>query len=251
MIIYGGKASKIANFAIQNTTCDHCQEKSQQDLSVFGRYAHVFFIPLFPLGKKAVAECANCKRTIPHKEFSPALKQKYKDIKGDAKRPIYHWFGLGVLTLLFLSGLISAMTSEKDPRSDLLKADLAAMTSTPDAERDSISYKIKQVFDNFATEDINPSSFEYLTKIEEDKALVLVKIPKLRKVAKEARGEALDMVQMITDNQEDLKGKDVYIGIQGLATMILIKTPSYEDNSRIALQSELYKFYGEKPEPVE
>lgn len=247
MIIFGGRASNIGNFDIPNSKCSYCEEGDTQRISVFGKYAHVFWIPIFPIGKKAVAECTHCKRTIEQKEFSPELKSLYQENKNKAKRPIWHWFGLGIFGLLV--GLISiiGVTADEDPRSKLLNADEALMVSNPTMESDSISYMIKQVFDNFATEEIDPSEFKYLTKIEDDKALVLVQIPKLRKAEKEGRAQAMEMVEMITNNHQIFEGKDLYIGIKGVISMMLIKTPTYEDNSKLALTSELYEFYGPKP----
>jgi len=32
-------------------------------MSIFGRYAHIMWIPFFPVGKTQVAECTRCKRT--------------------------------------------------------------------------------------------------------------------------------------------------------------------------------------------
>lgn len=246
MIIFGGRASNIGNFDITNTKCDYCEQDNTQRIAVFGKYAHVFWIPIFPIGKKALAECTHCKRTIEQKEFSPELKSLYQENKKMAKRPIWHWLGLGIFGLLVALISIIVITAEEDPRSQLLNADEALMVSNPTMESDSISYKIKQVFDNFATEEIDPSEFKYLTKIEDDKALVLVQIPKLRKVEKEGRVQAMEMVEMITDNQQIFEGKDLYIGIKGVISMMLIKTPTYEKNSKLALTSELYEFYGPK-----
>ena len=152
-----------------------------------------------------------------------------------------------MLGLLVALTTIIGVTAEKDLRSDLLNADEELMITNPTMESDSISYKIKQVFDIFTTEEIDPSEFKYLTKISGDKAMVLVQIPKLRKIEKEGRAQAMEMVEMITDNQQVFEGKDLYIGIKGLISMILIKTPTYEDNSRIASTSKLYEFYGPKP----
>lgn len=247
MIFYGTRASNIGNFDIPNSKCSYCELGNTQRVSVFGKYAHIFWIPIFPIGKKAVAECTHCKRTIEQKEFSPELKKLYQENKGKAKRPIWHWLGLGIFGLLVASISIIGITAEKDPRSDLLNADQNLMITNPTMESDSISYKIKQVFDSFATEEIDPSEFKYLTKISGEKALVLVQIPKLRKVEKEGRNQALEMVEMITANQKALEGKELYIGIKGLLTMILIKTPTYDENSRLAQTSELYEFYGPKP----
>ena len=247
MIFFGARASNIGNFDIPNSKCSYCEEGNTQRVSVFGKYAHIFWIPVFPIGKKAVAECTHCKRTIDQNEFSPELKNLYKENKNKSKRPIWHWLGLGLFGMLVALGTIIGITAEEDPRRHLLNADEALMVSNPTMESDSISYKIKQVFDNFATEEIDPAKFKYLTKIVNDKALVLVQIPKLRKVEKEGRSQAMEMVEMITDNQKALEDKDLYIGIKGLISMMLIKTPTYEKNSKLALTNELYEFYGPKP----
>jgi len=247
-MIYGTRASNIGNFDVPYTKCGYCEEGKTQNISVFGKYLHIFWIPILPLGKKAVSECTHCKRTIEQKEFSPELKTMYKENKGSVKRPFWHWLGLGGLGLLIALATIIGITGETDPRSELLSADEELMVNNPTMESDSISYKIKQIFDNFATDEIKPSEFTYRTKITEDKALVLVQIPKLRKIKKEGRVQAMEMVQLITDSQSAFENKDLYIGIKGLISMILIKTPNYEENSRIAATSELLEFYGPKPE---
>lgn len=247
MIVFGGRASNIGNFDIPNSKCEYCEEGNTQRISVFGKYAHIFWIPTFPIGKKAVAECTHCKRTIEQKEFPPELKKLYQENKSKAKRPIWHWLGLGIFGLLVALISIVGITAEEDPRSELLNADEKLMVSNPTMESDSISYKIKQIFDDFAAEEINVSEFKYLTKTKGDKALVLVQIPQLRNVEKEGRYLILEAVEMITDEQQALEGKELFIGIKGLASMLLIKTPTYEDNSRIALRSKLYDFYGSKP----
>lgn len=246
MIIFGSKASNIGHFEVPNSKCAYCENESTQRISVFGKYAHIFWIPFFPMGRKAFAECTHCKRTIDQKDFSPTLSQLYQENKFKAKRPLYHWLGLGIIGAFMLLTTIIGITREKDARSELLENDLKAMTSTPTMETDSISYKLKEVFDQVVTEDINPQDFKYLTKIQGNKALILIKMPKLKKVKKDGRSEAIEMIEMITNNQEDLKGKEKYIGVQGAITMMLIKTPTYEKNSKLALTSALYEFYGDK-----
>ncbi|MEZ4911193.1 MAG: hypothetical protein R2774_10070 [Saprospiraceae bacterium] len=246
MIIFGSKATNIGNFDVANSKCEYCQNDSTQRISVFGKYAHIFWIPIFPIGKKAVAECTHCKRTIDQKDFSIKLSQLYQENKSKAKRPFWHWLGLGIVGSLFALITIIGITAEEDPRSKMLNSDLSMMSSSPTMESDSISFKIKQLFDQVVTEEINPSNFEYLTKIQGNKALILVKMPKLKKVEKSGRSEALEMIEMITNNQQDLEDKEKYIGVQGAISMMLIKTPKYEKNSKLALTSELYEFYGTK-----
>lgn len=111
MIIFGSKTSNIGNFEILDSTCDYCNHVGTQRLYVFGNYAHIFWMPVFPLGKDVIAECSHCKRTIEQKDFSPELKQMYSDIKTSIKRPQWHWFGLGLMgffiALVFLIGFIT------------------------------------------------------------------------------------------------------------------------------------------------
>ncbi|MDF1698089.1 MAG: hypothetical protein P1U56_19735 [Saprospiraceae bacterium] len=251
MIFFGTRASNIGNFNLQNSDCSYCEMSDTQRISVFGKYAHIFWIPVFPIGKTVIAECTHCKRTIEQREFPPSLNTSYLMNMTKAKRPLWHWLGLGFVGFLFalttLLGIIGA-SAEPDPRSDMLNADVNLMVKNPTMESDSISYKIKSIFDDFANEDIDPEKFKYLTKISGEKALVLVQIPKLRKVKKEGRMQALEMIELITDSQQAFEGKEMYIGVKGLITMMVIKTPTYEKNSRLALTSKLYDFYG--PEPV-
>ncbi len=248
MIIFGGKTSNIGNFDIPNTKCNYCKQESSQRISVLGKYAHIFWIPIFPIGKKVIAECKHCKRTIQLKEFPLKLVKLYDANRSKTKRPIWHWFGLGLFSLFVLFIILIISTADVDPRNELLQSDIRSMISNPTMEKDSISFKIKQIFDNFAVDDINSSQFEYLTKIVDNKALILVKIPKLRHVEKDARNQALEMIELITDNQLDLMDKEKYIGVHGMISMMIIKTPNYEENSKLAYTHELYEFYGPKPE---
>ena len=69
MIIFGTKASNIGSFDVPKSKCEYCELESTQRISVFGKYAHIFWIPIFPTSKKAIAECTHCKRTIEQKDF--------------------------------------------------------------------------------------------------------------------------------------------------------------------------------------
>jgi len=245
---YHGLAFSFLDKTLQNSVKKRKLLEPKPKISVFGKYVHIFWIPIFPIGKKVIAECTHCKRTIEQKEFSTKLSQLYQDKKSKYKRPFWHWLGIGAIISLIALIIIIGITAEEDPRSKLLNNDLNMMTSSPTMERDSISFKIKQLFDQVVTEEINPEDFEYLSKIQGNKALILVKMPKLKKVEKSERSEALKIIEMITNNHQDFKDKEKYIGVQGAIKMMLIKTPKYEKNSNLALTSELYEFYGSKEE---
>ncbi len=101
MIIFGQRASKIGTFE-GNGSCDYCNNQGTQQFSVYGKYAHVFWIPTFPMGSKAFSECTHCKKTLEKKNFPPEILNQYNKNKGNAKRPIWHWSGLLLFGLLVL-----------------------------------------------------------------------------------------------------------------------------------------------------
>lgn len=102
MIIFGGKSSPIGHFLAPDSKCDYCEQEGSQVISVIGNYAHVFWIPFFPIGRDVFAECMHCKRTLRQTEFSPELKQIYENNKNNVHRPMWHWFGLGLIGFLFV-----------------------------------------------------------------------------------------------------------------------------------------------------
>lgn len=116
MIFYGTKASNIKNGQIINVDCPHCETNTSMIYSVFGKYAHVYWIPFFPIGRVTVAECANCKRTYEYSELTPQIQtklQREKEKEG-AKTPIWMFSGLGIVAVLICIGIYSSGQTEKE-----------------------------------------------------------------------------------------------------------------------------------------
>ena len=155
MIIFGTGSGKIANFEIKADKCGYCEIDTPQEITVFGRYFDVFWIPVFPIGKKAVAECTHCKKTISQRDFPPKLKEAYQ--KHKLKTPLKHWFlsllvGVPIVILVSIS-IISAIfgleneatknDSEKDYKSDFYETE-------PLKRSDYISEKENIIFRDLA-----------------------------------------------------------------------------------------------------
>jgi hypothetical protein len=102
MIIYGVRATKIGALKIDNTPCEYCENTGTQHVVQYGRYFHVFWIPMFPVGRKTFSECVHCKRTQEKKMFSQKLKNALEFKKGELKRPIWHFSGLILICLVIL-----------------------------------------------------------------------------------------------------------------------------------------------------
>ena len=113
MIIYGSKATQIATENI-NHMCSNCGTSNSIQITVFQKYAHVFWIPFFPIGKTGVTQCSNCKQVLEKKEFTEILKGSYNTLKATSKTPVWTFSGLALLCLLIIFGVISG--KEKDEK---------------------------------------------------------------------------------------------------------------------------------------
>lgn len=102
MVIYGSSATHLETVQPQGAICPNCQEKDTTSISILSKHAHIFWIPLFPIGKKGVTECSNCKHVMTVKQMPEEYKREYNFIKGETKTPIWKFTGL-----VLLAGLIS------------------------------------------------------------------------------------------------------------------------------------------------
>jgi len=109
MIFYGSKGVHLHTEQVSGVKCSHCEQTSSHTVSIYGKYAHIYWIPFFPLGKKGISECNHCKATFEPKEMSESLKLAHKNVKGNVKTPIWHWSGIGIIAVVIgISGFLSA-----------------------------------------------------------------------------------------------------------------------------------------------
>ncbi|MDY0780002.1 zinc-ribbon domain-containing protein [Tenacibaculum sp. IB213877] len=108
MIIYGTKGTHLHSEKVSGVKCDHCNQQNTHTISVFGRYFYIYWIPIFPLGKKAVSECNHCKATYERKQMNEQLQLAHDNVKRNTKTPITHWAGSLVIGALIAFGIYSA-----------------------------------------------------------------------------------------------------------------------------------------------
>ncbi len=107
MIFYGTKGAHLKSEKVSGIKCPNCGEHTSHTVSIFGRYFYIYWIPIFPLTKKGVSECDNCKATFEPKEMSEQLRLKYNNVKSDTKTPLTYWIGsfiiLSIIAFTFYS----------------------------------------------------------------------------------------------------------------------------------------------------
>jgi len=104
MIIYGSKAVHIKSEQSKTSICPSCGTQGSLIVSVFRRHVHIFWIPLFPIGKKGISQCQHCKNVLKTKEMPESLKKEYNTLKKKVKGPIWQFTGLGIIVVLIAWG---------------------------------------------------------------------------------------------------------------------------------------------------
>ncbi|MEO6819637.1 MAG: zinc-ribbon domain-containing protein [Ginsengibacter sp.] len=107
MIIYGTRNKEIGKEQVAEN-CPDCGTFGSIDMHVFQKYAHVFWIPVFPIGKTGVSQCDHCKKVLKLKEMPANLKNVYTDLKARSKAPIWVYSGLAAVALFIVLGIIGS-----------------------------------------------------------------------------------------------------------------------------------------------
>lgn len=113
MIVYGTKAVHLKTENLKSISCPSCGTQGSLVLSIFRRHAHVFWIPLFPIGKTGVTQCQHCKHVLERKEMPENIKNDYYRIANESKGPIWQFAGLGLIAALFVFGAYSSKEESK------------------------------------------------------------------------------------------------------------------------------------------
>ncbi|TAD81303.1 MAG: hypothetical protein EAY75_17935 [Bacteroidetes bacterium] len=113
MIIYGIKQKLLAKELVTDK-CQNCGTQNSIYMHVFQKYAHVFWIPFFPMGKTGLSECDHCKQVLTPKEMPANLTASYESLKAQTKTPIWMFSGLALLAALITMLVISE--NQKDAK---------------------------------------------------------------------------------------------------------------------------------------
>ncbi len=106
MIIYGVRTNQLAK-ELSHDQCSNCGTQGSLELYVFQKYAHVFWIPFFPVKKTCVSQCNHCKQVLKLKEMPASLKLTYENLKSNAKTPIWTFAGLAIVAILIIGVFIN------------------------------------------------------------------------------------------------------------------------------------------------
>jgi uncharacterized membrane protein len=98
MFICGTKSTRIIVEPLSEE-CLNCQTRHTMDLHIFQRYAHIFWIPLFPVGKYTVSQCNHCRQVLKDRQMPIALRAVCDKLRANAKTPVWTFAGIIIIAL--------------------------------------------------------------------------------------------------------------------------------------------------------
>jgi len=107
--------------------CQVCNQSNVQEVLVFQKYGHLYFIPFIPAGKEVVVRCRNCHNRIREKNLSLELFHASEEVKRRVKT--VWWTFSGILSIIAIT-LLAVLSSRDHQQKSLplikqpLKGDL-------------------------------------------------------------------------------------------------------------------------------
>ncbi|MEL7531882.1 MAG: hypothetical protein AAFN10_11265 [Bacteroidota bacterium] len=115
MIIYGTSGAKdLRAQRFHGVECPNCQTPDALEAGAYSRYAHVYWIPLFSIGKSTQTVCTHCGTEFKTKQLPLNMQNRLTDMKSDIKIPIWHFTGLGVIACLIAWGVFQSNQNDAD-----------------------------------------------------------------------------------------------------------------------------------------
>ncbi len=101
MIVLGSNSALVhKEFIIE--PCPVCNHINCVEMNVLQKYAHVFWIPFFPVGKTGISICGHCKKVMKLGEMPETYKQAYHNARLQSKTPVWTFSGLALTGLVAL-----------------------------------------------------------------------------------------------------------------------------------------------------
>jgi phage FluMu protein Com len=199
MIIYGSKATQVATENI-NDKCPNCGTQNSIQMTVFQKYAHVFWIPFFPIGKTAATQCSHCKQVLQKKEFTGNLNNDYETLKSNSKTPIWTFSGLALLTALIIWGTISGKQNDEKNAKLILTPQKGDIYEIKKDYKQYTLYKVENIAGDTVFVFVNQYETNKITglsglKNKGDEAFIQEPLPILKKELKVMldKGEIIDI----------------------------------------------------------
>jgi hypothetical protein len=102
MLIYGKKATVVKTESAPSVVCSGCLKKGTTNINVLSQHFHIYWIPLFPIGKIGVSQCRDCSYTCEESNMPNDVHTEYMAVKNSAKPRLWQFSGLALIAVLIV-----------------------------------------------------------------------------------------------------------------------------------------------------
>jgi predicted RNA-binding Zn-ribbon protein involved in translation (DUF1610 family) len=100
MIFYGTGSRTEVNSVLLASKCPKCGSENTTYLSILQKYAHIYWIPIFPTGKATIAGCNACRNVYEDYQIPSPMREEVKAISDGIKTPFWAYSALMVIAVL-------------------------------------------------------------------------------------------------------------------------------------------------------
>jgi hypothetical protein len=113
MIIYGNKPVHLKSVQPPTLVCPSCGQTGTIVISAYSKHAHIFWIPLFPIGRLGASQCQHCKQVLELGAMPHEIKREYSNLKAETKVPLWQFSGLGLVAVIIAFTIYSSGEDKK------------------------------------------------------------------------------------------------------------------------------------------
>ncbi|HEU5290386.1 MAG TPA: zinc-ribbon domain-containing protein [Cyclobacteriaceae bacterium] len=102
IILFGSRTGHVKTLKVPGN-CKNCATSESVELIVYQRFAHIFWIPVFPIRKIYTTQCYKCKASLVESEIKDSYLSIYQQARKSVSTPFWSFTGpilFGSLVLL-------------------------------------------------------------------------------------------------------------------------------------------------------
>jgi predicted RNA-binding Zn-ribbon protein involved in translation (DUF1610 family) len=114
MIFYGTGSRTEVNSVLLASKCPKCGSENTTYLSILQKYAHIYWIPIFPTGKATITGCNSCRNVYEDYQIPSPMREEVQAISDGIKTPFWAYSALMIIAALIAAGIIYAQIHGAD-----------------------------------------------------------------------------------------------------------------------------------------
>ncbi len=133
--LFGIGTTIIGTYPLAGIACGYCGTLNSLRLSIYSRYLHFFWIPVIPIGKASVSQCAHCQQVLKENQMPAAYRQQAAALTQQAKLPVSNYLVLTLIAIAFgVLMVVGAFSSSSKPATSAAATQTGQRSEEPTAQ---------------------------------------------------------------------------------------------------------------------